>query len=101
LSIRRNDNSTGTSIAGQKRRERRAWWPSVNAGRQAQAMSLEQLANLAQIIGSAGVVLSLIFVGLQLRQNTRAIQRNEHNATMAQWTVIRMASPGTAIKPST
>jgi hypothetical protein len=36
-------------------------------------------------------VLSLIFVGLQVRQNTRAIQRNEHNATMAQWTVIRMA----------
>jgi hypothetical protein len=54
-------------------------------------MSLEQWSNLAQIIGSAGVVLSLIFVGLQVRQNTRAIQRNEHNATMAQWTVIRMA----------
>src|SRR5271163_1953797 len=54
-------------------------------------MSLQQLSNLAQIIGSAGVVLSLIFVGLQVRQNTRAIQRNEHNATMAQWTVIRMA----------
>jgi len=54
-------------------------------------MSLEQWSNLAQIIGSAGVVLSLIFVGLQVRQNTRAIQRNEHNATMAQWTVTRMA----------
>lgn len=54
-------------------------------------MSLEQWSNLAQIIGSAGVVLSLIFVGLQVKQNTRAIQRIEHNATMAQWTVIRMA----------
>jgi hypothetical protein len=34
---------------------------------------------------------SLIFVGLQIRQNTGALQRNEHNSTMAQWTVIRMA----------
>jgi hypothetical protein len=37
------------------------------------------------------VVVSLIFVGLQVRQNTGALQRNEHNSTMAQWTVIRMA----------
>jgi hypothetical protein len=37
------------------------------------------------------VVVSLIFVGLQIRQNTGALQRNEHNSTMAQWTVIRMA----------
>jgi hypothetical protein len=37
------------------------------------------------------VVVSLIFVGLQIRQNTGALERNEHNSTMAQWTVIRMA----------
>ena len=54
-------------------------------------MSLEQLSSLAQIVGSVGVVLSLIFVGLQIRQNTGALQRNEHNSTMEQWTVIRMA----------
>jgi hypothetical protein len=54
-------------------------------------MSLEQLSSLAQIVGSVGVVLSLIFVGLQIRQNTSALQRNEHNSTMEQWTVIRMA----------
>ena len=54
-------------------------------------MSLEQLSYLAQIIGSIGVVLSLVFVGLQVRQNTAALQRNEHNSTMEQWTVIRMA----------
>src|SRR5678815_5191033 len=34
---------------------------------------------------------SLIFVGLQIRENTAALQRNEHNSTMEQWTVIRMA----------
>jgi hypothetical protein len=54
-------------------------------------MTFEQLSSLAQIVGSVGVVLSLIFVGLQIRQNTGALQRNEHNSTMAQWTVIRMA----------
>jgi hypothetical protein len=54
-------------------------------------MSLEQLSNFAQIVGSVGVILSLIFVGLQIKHNTGALQRNEHNSTMAQWTVIRMA----------
>ena len=54
-------------------------------------MTLEQLSSLAQVVGSAGVVASLIFVALQIRQNTGALQRNEHNSTMAQWTVIRMA----------
>src|SRR5438045_7113822 len=37
------------------------------------------------------MIVSLIFVGLQSRQNTGALQRDEHNSTMAQWTVIRMA----------
>src|SRR4051812_21217711 len=54
-------------------------------------MTLEQLSNLAQVIASVGVILSLIFVGLQIKQNTGALQRNEHNSTMEQWTVIRMA----------
>ena len=54
-------------------------------------MSREQLSYLAQIAGTVGVVVSLIFVGLQVRQNTRLLERNEHNSTMAQWTVVRMA----------
>jgi len=54
-------------------------------------MSFEQLSYLAQIVASLGVIVSLIFVGRQIRQNTGALQRNEHNSTMEQWTVIRMA----------
>lgn len=54
-------------------------------------MSLEQFSYLAQIVASVGVVLSLIFVGFQIKQSTAALERNEHNSTMAQWTVIRMA----------
>jgi hypothetical protein len=54
-------------------------------------MPLEQLSYLAQIVASLGVVVSLVFVGLQVRQNTAALTRNEHNSTMEQWSVIRMA----------
>jgi len=54
-------------------------------------MALEQLSYLAQIAGSVGVIVSLVFVGFQIRANTAALQRNEHNSTMEQWTVIRMA----------
>ena len=54
-------------------------------------MSFEQLSYLAQIVASVAVVASLIFVAFQIKQNTGALQRNEHNSTMAQWTVIRMA----------
>lgn len=54
-------------------------------------MSFEQISYVAQIVASIGVIVSLIFVGLQIRQNTRALQRDEHNSTMEQWTVIRQA----------
>jgi hypothetical protein len=57
-------------------------------------MSFEQISYLAQIVASVAVVLSLMFVALQIKQNTSALQRNEHNSTMAQWTVIRMAIAG-------
>lgn len=57
-------------------------------------MSLEQWSWLAQVVGSVGVILSLIFVGLQIRHNTGALQRNEHNSTMSQWTVIRQGIAG-------
>ncbi len=57
-------------------------------------MSFEQLSYLAQIVASVAVILSLIFVAFQIKQNTSALQRNEHNSTMSQWTVIRMAIAG-------
>jgi hypothetical protein len=78
--------------------DNKTWFDALDrlfpiSGRE-KSMSLEQLSYLAQIIGSAGVVLSLLFVGLQVRQNTAALERNEHNSTMSQWTVIRMAIAG-------
>lgn len=52
-------------------------------------MSLEQLSYLAQIVASFGVFLSMIFVGMQIRQNTAALQRNEHNISMEEWASLR------------
>src|SRR6266404_9917696 len=57
-------------------------------------MSFEQISYLAQIVASVGVIVSLIFVGLQIKHNTGALERNEHNSTMAQWTVLRQAIAG-------
>ena len=54
-------------------------------------MSVEQLSYLAQIVASVGVIVSLIFVGRQIKHNTGALERNEHNSTMEQWTVLRQA----------
>jgi hypothetical protein len=48
-------------------------------------MTLEQLSNLSQIVGAVGVVVSLLVVAFQIRANTGALQRNEHNSTMEQW----------------
>ena len=54
-------------------------------------MTLEHLFFVSQIIAAAAIVVSLLFVGREIRGNTLAIQRGEHNSTMEQWTVIRMA----------
>ena len=54
-------------------------------------MNWDAIVALSQIIAAVGVILSLVFVGLQIKQNTRALQRTEHNSTMEQWTVIRQA----------
>ena len=54
-------------------------------------MTLEDVFYVSQIGAAIAVTLSLIFVGLQVRQNTAALYRNEHNSTMEQFTVVRMA----------
>ncbi len=57
-------------------------------------MNWDAIVAISQLVAAVGVILSLVFVGLQVRQNTAALQRNEHNSTMAQWSVIRMAIAG-------
>jgi hypothetical protein len=54
-------------------------------------MNWDAVVAISPLVATVGVVLSLIFVGFQIKQNTRALQRTEHNSTMEQWTVIRQA----------
>ena len=54
-------------------------------------MSLEHAFFVSQIIAAIAIVVSLVFVGREIRENTQALQRGEHNSTMEQWTVIRQA----------
>ena len=54
-------------------------------------MHWDAIVAISQLVAAVGITLSLVFVGLQVRQNTAALQRNEHNSTMTQWSVIRMA----------
>ena len=54
-------------------------------------MNWDAVVAISQLVAAVGVILSLVFVGLQIKQNTRALQRTEHNSTMEQWTVIRQA----------
>ena len=50
---------------------------------------VEYLAFIAQIVSAVAIVVSLVFVGIQLRDGNTVTLRNESNATMAQWTAFR------------
>src|ERR1051326_2112427 len=54
-------------------------------------MNWDAIVAISQLVAAVAVILSLVFVGLQIKQNTRELQRTEHNSTMEQWTVIRQA----------
>jgi len=43
-------------------------------------MNLTEVSQVSQTIGSVGVVASLLFVGFQIRQNTKATQAASHHA---------------------
>ena len=47
-------------------------------------MPLEQLFYIAQILAAVGVILSLGFIGVQIKANTAALERSQHNSTTAQ-----------------
>jgi len=52
-------------------------------------LDLQDYASLAEVLASIGLVISLIFVGFQIRQNSHHLERNEENTTMAEWSAIR------------
>ncbi len=46
-------------------------------------LSLSEITGIAEIIGSIAIVVSLIFVGLQIRQNTRQVETSSIQAGLA------------------
>jgi hypothetical protein len=54
-------------------------------------MTLAAFADLAEVVGALGVIASLLFVGVQMRQNTLQLQRAEKNATNIEAAAIRQA----------
>jgi hypothetical protein len=50
---------------------------------------VEYLAFIAQIVSAIAIVISLVFVGIQLRDGNTVTIRNESNATMEQWSAFR------------
>lgn len=50
---------------------------------------IEYMALIAEIVSAIAVVISLVFVGFQLRSGNTVMLRNEANATMEQWTNFR------------
>jgi|AAFZ01.1.fsa_nt_gi hypothetical protein len=50
---------------------------------------VEYFAFIAQIVSAVAIVISLIFVGIQLHDGNTVTLRNESNATMTQWSAFR------------
>ena len=48
-------------------------------------MTLSDLGSIGELIGGVAVVVSLIYVALQIRQNTRAIRASSHQSALGGW----------------
>jgi hypothetical protein len=59
-------------------------------------LSLGAIYQLAQIIGSMAVVMSLVFVGLELRRNTRVTRAASHHAVTGSLNDLNMFWAGNA-----
>ena len=51
-------------------------------------MTLAELSDISQALGAVAVIVSLIFVALQIRQNTRAIKAASHHAVTDSFNAI-------------
>ena len=52
-------------------------------------MSLEEFANIGEILGAAGVIASLILVGWQIRTNTRVTRLKMYEQYAQSWWAVR------------
>jgi len=59
-------------------------------------MTLDDLGNLGELIGGAAVVVSLVYVALQVRQNTKQIRRSITASKVASYQSVITAMTGFA-----
>ena len=45
-------------------------------------LTLSEITGIAEIVGSIGIIVSLIFVGLQIRQNTNQVEASSYQAAL-------------------
>lgn len=50
----------------------------------------EAVGAIAELLGAIGVIATLIYLASQIRQNTKALYRNEMNVAMEQWSSFRI-----------
>ena len=59
-------------------------------------MKLEKMTQIAEIVGAAAIVISLIFVGVQLQRNTsatRSANASDASAATSAWYIAMGTSP--------
>lgn len=62
-------------------------------------MNWEALGAMAELLGAAGVIASLIFVGIQVRQNTRSMRASTYDSMVrsnGEWLAAVIADPALA-----
>ena len=59
-------------------------------------MTLPELANIAEIVGGVAVVISLVYLAVQIRQNTATVRNATLQSNTALWTTLltSVAQPG-------
>jgi hypothetical protein len=55
----------------------------LGVGRRSQIVSLDDLGNIGEFVGAIGVVISLAYLAVQIRQNTRQLSQNTESAKLA------------------
>ena len=54
-------------------------------------MTLEDLGNVGEFVGAIGVVLSLLYLGVQIRQNTKSVRASTHHTTSVAGNAVQLA----------
>ena len=57
-------------------------------------MTLEDLGNIGEFVGAIGVVTSLLYLAVQIRQNTRSVRASTHHASVVAGNAVQLAFTG-------